>query len=116
MIILKLSQDEKNPKLKIDLKYNEQFAHERISKENKKSLFNNVIVVYLSGVSQFYFKTALSKLYSFIESYDERNKMSMESFIFGKYHSFNNDTFINDLLMYYDSEINSINDILYKYK
>ena len=91
-------------------------AHERISKENKNSLFNNVIVVYLSGVSQFYFKTALLKLYSFIEIYDEKNKMSMESFIFGKYHSFNNDTFINDLLMYYDSEINSINDILYKYK
>ena len=110
------SQDEKNQKLKIDLKYNEQLAHERISKENKNSLFNNVIVVYLSGVSQFYFKTALPKLYSFIEIYDEKNKISMESFIFGKYHPFNNDTFINDLLMYYDSEINSINDILYKYK
>ena len=49
-------------------------AHERISKENKNSLFNNVIVVYLSGVSQFYFKTALPKLYSFIEIYDEKIK------------------------------------------
>ena len=37
--------------------------------------------------------------------------MSMESFIFGKYHSFNNDTFENKFLMYYDSDINSIKEI-----
>ena len=106
-----LDSENKIPKLKIDLKYNEQLAQDRKNKENKDSLFDNVLLVHLSGVSQFYFKTALPKVYSFIESYNEKNKMSMESFIFGKYHVFNNDTFTNEFLMYYDSEINSINDI-----
>ena len=107
---------EKSPKLNINLKYKEQLVNERKKKENKDSLFNNVLVIHFSGVSQFYFKTALPKLYSFVKSYEsiehnKENKMSMESFIFGKYHSFNNDTFDNKFLMYYDSDINSIKEI-----
>ena len=114
-IILNL-ENEKNPKLNINLKYNEQLANERKKKENKDSLFNNVLVVHLSGVSQFYFKTALPKLYSFIESYktkdhDINDKMSMESIHFGKYHSFIDDTFSNKFLMYYDSDVSAIKDI-----
>jgi len=106
----------KSPKLNINLKYKEQLVNERKKKENKDSLFNNVLVIHFSGVSQFYFKTALPKLYSFVKSYEsiehnKENKMSMESFIFGKYHSFNNDTFDNKFLMYYDSDINSIKEI-----
>ena len=62
-------ENEKNPKLKIDLKYNEELVKERKSKENTDSLFNNVIVVHFTGVSQFYFKFAMPKLYSFIENY-----------------------------------------------
>ena len=107
---------EKSPKLNINLKYKEQLVNERKKKENKDSLFNNVLVIHFSGVSQFYFKTALPKLYSFVKSYEsnehnKENKMSMESFIFGKYHSFNNDTLDNKFLMYYDSDINSIKEI-----
>ena len=114
-VILNIDQ-EKNPELKINLKYNEQLVKERKTKENKDSLFNNILLIHFSGVSQFYFKKALPKLYSFIESYDNKkqnkdNNMSMESYIFEKYHSFNNDSFSNDFLMYYDSDINSIKDI-----
>ena len=109
-------ENEKNPKLKIDLKYNEAIVKERKPKENKNSLFNNVIVVHLTGVSQFYFKYALPNLYSFAENFKckesgKENKMSMDSLQFGKYHSFNDDIFTNQFLMYYDSDINSINDI-----
>ena len=109
-------ENEKNPKLKINLKYNEQLANERKKMENKESLFNNVLVLHFTGVSQFYFKTALPKLYSFFENYkfkehDKNNKMTMESFQFGKYHSFNDDILTNKFLMYYDSEISSIKDI-----
>ena len=104
-------ENEKSPKLKIDLKYNEALVKERKQKENKDSLFNNVIVVHLTGVSQFYFKYALPKLYSFVENYnckesDKENKMSMDTLLFGKYHSFNDDVFTNQFLMYYDSDIN----------
>ena len=114
-VVLNLDK-EKSPKLNINLKFNEQLVKERKKKENKDSLFNNVLVIHFSGVSQFYFKSALPKLYSFVESYEciehnKENKMSMESFIFGKYHSFNNDTFENKFLMYYDSDINSIKEI-----
>ena len=109
-------EKEKEPKLKIDLKYNEQLVNERKAKENKDSLFNNVLVVHLNGVSQFYFKKNLPKLYYFIKSYqfkehNKENKMTMESIHFGKYHSFNDDAFSNQFLMYYDSNINSIKDI-----
>lgn len=109
-------EKENIPKLNINLKYNEELVNERKNKENKNSLFNNVLVIHFGGVSQFYFKKALPKLYSFVESYNqvEQNKddkMSMESFIFGKYHSFNDDSFENKFLMYYDSDINSIKDI-----
>ena len=109
-------ENEKSPKLKMDLKYNEALVKERKPKENKDSLFNNVIVVHLTGVSQFYFKYALPKLYSFVENYnckesDKENKMSMDTLQFGKYHSFNDDVFTNQFLMYYDSDINSIKDI-----
>ena len=109
-------ENEKSPKLKIDLKYNEALVKERKPKENKDSLFNNVIVVHLTGVSQFYFKYALPKLNSFVENYnckesDKENKMSMDTLQFGKYHSFNDDVFTNQFLMYYDSDINSIKDI-----
>ena len=80
-VVLNLDK-EKSPKLNINLKFNEQLVKERKKKENKDSLFNNVLVIHFSGVSQFYFKTALPKLYSFVESYEwsgykRENKMSM---------------------------------------
>ena len=58
----------------------------------------------------------MPKLYSFVENYnckesDKENKMSMDTLLFGKYHSFNDDVFTNQFLMYYDSDINSIKDI-----
>ena len=107
---------QKEPKVEINLLFNESLVNERKKKENKDSLFNNVLVVHLGGVSQFYFKKVLPKLYSFVESYsckahDKENKMTMESVNFGKYHSFNDDSFVNQFLMYYDSDINSIKDI-----
>ena len=109
-------ENEKRPKLKIDLKYNEALVKERKPKENKNSLFNNVIVVHFTGVSQFYFKFALPKLYSFVENYkskesDKEHNMSMKTLQFGKYHSLNDNVFTNQFMMYYDSDINSIDDI-----
>ena len=113
--------DEKNPKLKVDLKYNEQLSKERKKVETNDSLFKNVFVVYFSGVSQFYFKTVLPKLSSFIKQFsnenpDINNKMSINSYQFKRYHSFTNDSFSNYFLMFYDSSTNSIQDIKSKVK
>ena len=107
--------DNKNPKLNINLLYNKQLSEERKGKESKDSLFKNVFVIYLSGVSQFYFKNVLPKLSSFIQRFTinrpEENRLSLNSYQFTRYHSFSNDSFSNYFLMFYDSSINSLKDI-----
>jgi hypothetical protein len=107
--------DNKNPKLNINLLYNKQLSEERKGKESKDSLFKNVFVIYLSGVSQFYFKNVLPKLSSFIQRFainrPEENQLSLNSYQFTRYHSFSNDSFSNYFLMFYDSSINSLKDI-----
>ena len=104
--------DENNPKLKINIEYNEELANNRKKIESKESLFRNVFVVYLSGVSQFYFKNVLTKLSSFISKFsitspDTDNKLSSNSYQFSRYHSLSNDSFYNYFHMFYDSSINS---------
>ena len=113
--------DEKNPKLTINVQFNEELSNERKLNENNDSLFKNVFVVYLSGVSQFYFKNVLPKLSSFIKKFsnegsDINNNLTMNSYQFTRYHSFSNDSFSNYFLMFYDSSINSIQDIKEKVK
>ena len=113
--------DEKNPKLKINLQFNEQLSNERKLSENNDSLFKNVFVVYLSGVSQFYFKKVLPRLSSFIKKFstegsDINNNLTVNSYQFTRYHSFSNESFSNYFLMFYDSSINSIHDIKEKVK
>ncbi len=104
--------DEKNPKLKINVQYNEELSNKRKVIESKESLFRNVFVVYLSGVSQYYFKTVLPKLSSFISKFnpispDTDNKLSSNAYHFTRYHSFSNDSFYNYFNMFYDTSINS---------
>jgi len=55
--------------------------------------------------SQFYFKSALPKLSSFISKFaynnpGSNNQMSMNSFQFTRYHAFSNDSFSNYFLMF----------------
>ena len=113
--------DVKNPKLNINLQFNEQLSNERKLSEKNESLFKNVFVVYLSGVSQFYFKKVLPRLSSFIKKFstegsDINNNFTINSYQFTRYHSFSNDSFSNYYLMFYDSLINSIQDIKEKVK
>ena len=109
--------DNKNPKLNINLNYNKELANERKEKESQNSLFKNVFVLYLSGVSQFYFKNALPRLSSLIKDFsknspDNNNKeLSVNSYQFSRYHSFTNDSFSNYYLMFYDSQIKSMQNI-----
>ena len=108
--------DEKNPKLNINLQYNEELSKLRKGMETSESLFENVFVVYLSGVSQFYFKNSLPKLSSFISKYadkgpNDNNQLSMNSYQFNRYHSFTNESFSNYFLMFYDSPVNSLENI-----
>ena len=109
--------DSKIPQLKINVQYNKELAYERKRKQSDKSLFKNVFVLYLSGVSQFYFKNALPRLSSLIKDFSKNSKdtnekeLSSNSYQFTRYHSFTNDSFSNYYLMFYDSQINSIQNI-----
>lgn len=110
--------DEKNPVLKINLKYNDQLSKERKNIESNNSLFKNVFVVYLSGVSQFYFSKALPKLSSFINKFSQDNSksdksISLNSYQFTRFHSLSNDSFSNYFLMFNDDSSNSIKNLKY---
>ena len=108
--------NETNPKLKIDLQYNSKLSDERNKNVINSSLFKNVLVVYLSGVSQFYFKNALPRLYSFITKFDSEysdldRQMSIKSYQFKRYHSFSNDSFSNYFFMFNDYSKNSFKEL-----
>ena len=110
--------DEKNPILKINIKYNDQLSKERKNIESNNSLFKNVFVVYLSGVSQFYFNKALPKLSSFINIFSQDNSkndksISLNSYQFTRFHSLSNDSFSNYFLMFNDDSSNSIKNLKY---
>lgn len=110
--------NEKNPVLKINLKYNDQLSKERKNIESNNSLFKNVFVVYLSGISQFYFNKALPKLSSFINKFRHDNSktdksMSLNSYQFTRFHSFSNDSFSNYFFMFNDYSSNSIKNLKY---
>ena len=105
-----------NPKLKIDLQYNSKLSDERNKNDINSSLFKNVFVVYLSGVSQFYFKNVLPRLFSFISKFDNEysdidKQMSIKSYQFKRYHSFSNDSFSNYFFMFNDYSKNSIKEL-----
>ena len=105
-----------NPRLKIDLQYNSKLSDERNKNNFNSSLFKNVFIVYLSGVSQFYFKNVLPRLYSFITKFDNENSdkdkpMSIKSYQFKRYHSFSNDSFSNYFFMFNDYSKNSIKEL-----
>ena len=74
--------DEENPILKINLKYNDQLSKERKNNELNNSLFKNVFVVYLSGISQFYFNKALPRLSSFINKFSHDNSKTVSNYFF----------------------------------
>ena len=104
--------DEKNPELKINVQFNKELSDNRKNIESKESLFRNVFVVYLSGISQFYFKSVLPKLSSFINKYsnvspDIDNQLLSNSYHFSRYHSLSNDSFYNYFNMFYDSSSNT---------
>ena len=93
------------PELKINLQKNEQLINSK-KQDVDKSLFKNVFMLYLSGVSKNYFNTALPKFNSFINEFLSNNKndynlKKMKSFYFNKYHNFGTNTTINLLPMFY---------------
>ena len=108
-ILLDFSQSNKYngefPELKINLQKNEELINSK--KQNAdNSLFKNVFMLYLGGVSKNYFKIALPKFNSFINEFISDNKndyniKKMKSFNFGKYHTFGKNSSINLLPLFY---------------
>ena len=110
------------PQLKINLQTNEELINSRKQNEDN-SLFKNVFMLYLSGVSKNYFNISLPKLNSFINEFlsnniNDYNLKKMKSFAFNKYHSFGTNSSINLLPMFYGSSKKSTiknNNNLLKY-
>ena len=110
-----LQFDENNlGNITINLKRNETLSKQRkkISKE-KKSLYKNILIIYVDAVSRNHFKRKLSKITKIIEPYMKYNKKEKEkqytSFQFLKYHTLQALTYPNIKAMFYGIEISQTN-------
>ena len=84
--------EKKKGTVHINVTKNETLIKERKKLENKNSLFENVIILYIDAVSRNRFKSALPKTAKFIEQFMKNNnedaeKRKYKSFQFLKYHT-----------------------------
>ena len=119
-VTLKFDEDNMG-KISINLKPNKTLSKIRaeISKE-KKSLYNNILIIYIDAVSRNHFKRKLTKLTKIIEPYMKYNRNEKEkkytSFQFLKYHTLQALTYPNIKAMFYGipvSENKGINLVKY---
>ena len=103
--------DEKNyGHIKMKINYNETLVKERreISK-NKKTLYDNILIIYIDAISRNHFLRKLNKLAKFIEPYMkyERNeeKKKFSAFQFMKYNTVKGLTLPNIKAMFYGIQL-----------
>lgn len=110
--ILDFSKDNNKGELKINLIKNETLSKERNNLSNNNSIYDNVLLIFLSSISRAHFQRALPKLSKFISKLMAYEPFpSMTAYQFGKYKNFPytmeniiplynkkvNDTYINSL-------------------
>ena len=110
--ILDFSKDNNKGELKINLIKNETLSKERKNLSNNNSIYDNVLLIFLSSISRAHFQRALPKLSKFISKLMSYEPFpSMTAYQFGKYKNFPytmeniiplynkkvNDTYINSL-------------------
>lgn len=84
--------EKKKGTVHINVTKNESLIKERKKLENKNSLFENVLILYIDAVSRNRFKSALPKTAKFIEQFmkynnEDAEKRKYKSFQFLKYHT-----------------------------
>ena len=110
--ILDFSKDNNKGELKINLIKNETLSKERKNSSSNNSIYDNVLLIFLSSISRAHFQRALPKLSKFISKLMSYEPFpSMTAYQFGKYKNFPytmeniiplynkkvNDTYINSL-------------------
>jgi len=104
---IELTFDENNyGKITQRINYNETLSKERKKlAENKKSLFNNILVIYEDTISRKEFLRKLPKTSKLIEKYMKYSKNITEkpitSFQFLKYHNIDKFTLLNSVAMFH---------------
>jgi hypothetical protein len=94
--------------LKINLIKNETLSKERKKLENPKSLFKNLLIIYIDSASRIQFKRGLKNLFNFLESFmkkTENKKQNYNVYQFFKYHSLGSFTHINVQPMFYGNSM-----------
>ena len=116
--ILDFTSDNKNPQLKINLIKNETLSQERqkISENNNNdnSIYDNILLIFLSSISRAHFQRALPKLSKFISKLMSYEPFpAMTSYQFSKYKNFPYTT-ENKIPLFYKKVNNSnINSLKY---
>ena len=85
-------------KVEINLIKNNSLIEKRKKLENPKSLFKNLLFIYIDKASRLQFKRRLNQLFSSLESFmanSNNNKKYYSVFQFFKYHSLDPYTYIN---------------------
>ena len=101
-------------KVEINLQKNETLAKERKKKENKDSLYKNILLIYIDAISRSHFLLSLKNLSKFIEKFmlkNENKKENFSSFQFFKYHSLGSFTHVNVQPMFYGNSILSMKGV-----
>jgi hypothetical protein len=99
-IILEFSNNYKDAKISINVSFRMNLSKERKLKENNKSIYNNVLFIFLDTLSRAHFQRAMKKTSQFVEKYMKYNNL-YSAYQFNKYHSVGHETHPNIAPMYF---------------
>ena len=106
--ILDFSKDNNKGELKINLIKNETLSKERINLSNNNSIYDNVLLIFLSSISRAHFQRALPKLSKFISKLMAYEPFpSMSAYQFGKYKNF--PYTMENIIPLYNKKVNDTN-------
>ncbi len=100
-ITLEFWDNFKKGKINIDLKFNEKLSKERKLKENKDSVYKNVLFIFIDSVSRVHFQRALKKTSLFCQKYIKNNFNKYSSYQYNKFHGVGHFTHPNVQPMFY---------------
>ena len=106
--ILDFSKDNNKGELKINLIKNETLSKERKNLSNNNSIYDNVLLIFLSSISRAHFQRALPKLSKFISKLMAYEPFpSMTAYQFGKYKNF--PYTMENIIPLYNKKVNDTN-------
>ena len=90
-IILEFSNNFKDAKINIDVNFKSNLSKIRKLKENNKSIYENVLFIFLDTLSRAHFQRTMKKTCNFLEKYMKNNNL-YSAYQFNKYHSIDTNT------------------------